>query len=141
MAKKKSDAGAGDAAPKKTTRKSTKSGGSAKSKASPAAAPSDMPSIDTSLAAASAARMLGNRNLLGPATPPAEAGLGQESAAFKQLKQNLNKPKLSDNLLDSTGGDIGQKRPNLPHQFQRQVGHNQTIGHFNKTGVPRRTPG
>lgn len=132
-------ADAGDAATKK------------KAPAKPAAgqpSAAGVPLIDTSLAAAAAANMVMNRAMLGnagasEAAPSHEpAGEKRESSAFKQLKQNLNKPSLG-----GTGGILGQppggKKGNLPFGGgHRQVGRNQTFGaDATRSGVPRRTSG
>lgn len=93
------------------------------------------PLIDTSLAAAAAAKMVANRDLLNA------AGEKRESGAFKQLKESLTKPATSGpaSFLQSTAP---QKKSNLPFGGRNQVGHNQTFGaDVNRTGVPRRTGG
>ena len=97
------------------------------------------PLIDTSLAASSAASMIGaglgakNRQ---PGTPSGKP----ESSLFKQMKSGLNKPTSSamDSLLDKTHGPGVQKG----NAFQKQVGHNQTTGSAAaRINVPRRTAG
>jgi hypothetical protein len=94
------------------------------------------PMVDTNLAAQAAAKMLMNRAVGGPASTTPQ----KESGAFKQMKDALNKPQISGPGGPVTGG--GHHRSNLPHQFQKQKGHNQTFGaDVNRTGVPRRTPG
>jgi hypothetical protein len=93
------------------------------------------PLIDTSLAAAAAAKMVANRDVLNA------AGEKRESGAFKQLKESLTKPATSGpaSFLQSTAP---QKKSNLPFGGRNQVGHNQTFGaDVNRTGVPRRTGG
>ena len=103
------------------------------------AAPAGMPLIDTSLAAEAAAKMVAHRDKL-LNTAPAE-GEKRESAAFKQLKQSVNKPAAQGpaGLLHSTAPN---KNFNLPMGNRKQVGHNQTFGaDVNRSGVPRRTGG
>lgn len=105
-------------------------------KKAPAAksAPSGMPGIDTSLAAETAARMLAAK--FGKATGSAKP----ESAMFRQMKENLNKPHSAtvSNLLDKSHGP----EPVKSHPQMKQVGHNQTFGaDVTRTGVPRRNPG
>lgn len=106
----------------------------AKSAGAPAGAP-PAPLIDTSLAAAAAAKLVVNRDRL------ASGGEKRESGAFKQLKESLSKPASSGpaSFLQSTAP---QKKSNLPFGGRNQVGHNQTFGaDVNRTGVPRRTGG
>ena len=94
------------------------------------------PLIDTNLAASAAAALVGRKvSLNGPAAPK------QESAAFKQLKQNVSKPHVQglSNILDTTDQN---KKPNVPFGGGKQVAHNQTFGaDVTRSGVPRRTPG
>lgn len=93
------------------------------------------PLIDTSLAAAAAAKMVANRDLL------TGAGEKRESGSFKQLKESLTKPATTGpaSFLQSTAP---QKKSNLPFGGRNQVGHNQTFGaDVNRAGVPRRTGG
>jgi hypothetical protein len=93
--------------------------------------------IDTNLAAQTAAAMLLNR-------PAAEGAAhtepGKESSTFKNLKDQLAKPKPSglSNLFGPTGD---QKKGSGHFNLNQQKGHNQTFGGMNKTGVPRRTNG
>jgi hypothetical protein len=96
-----------------------------------------MPTIDTNLAAQTAAAMVRNR----PATEGAgHAEPGKESSAFKNLKDQLAKPKPAglSNLFGPTGD---QKKGGGHFNLHQQRGHNQTFGGMNKTGVPRRTNG
>lgn len=129
MAKaKKSGSGAGRSAAAKRI-------APAKSPTAPAAA--GAPLVDTNLAAQAAARMLVGKARHGAAAQPAAAK--KESGSFKQLKESLNKPlaTLSDahtNLTQTPRGHSVLERINQPH-------HSQTRGGFNRTGVPRRTPG
>ena len=63
-----------------------------------------------------------------------------ESAMFKQMKADLNKPDATamSNLLEKSHGP----EPTKNHPQLKQVGHNQTFGaDVTRTGVPRRTPG
>ena len=140
MAKSKSTDGAGEKAKKPAPKTAAKSKAPAKSKGT---GPAIAPQIDTALAAQTAAKMIGAKL----AVSPAATGEARESAAFKNLKQNLNQPHSAalSNLLDKTGG-AGQRRPNLPAfgntQANRNVSHNQTFGaDVNRAGVPRRTGG
>jgi hypothetical protein len=112
---------------------------SAKSKKTSPAKPqsSGSPLIDTSLAAATAARMIAARNAQSPAAP---ADKPHESASFKQLKEHLAKPAPA--LGGSLGPIAGQNKSNVQHSFAKQVGRNQTFGaDVNRAGVPRRTGG
>ena len=95
--------------------------------------------VDTSLAAAAAARMLtagfGKRN------QPQEKSEG--SSMIKQIKNELNKSGSSgvSSMLDKNAPAGAKKPGNLPFG-QKQVGHNQTFGpDVTRTGVPRRTSG
>lgn len=94
------------------------------------------PMIDTALAAQSAAKMLVNK----PASADLAAAPKKESAAFKNMKESLNKPHLTG--LDNVIGSVSPQRNNASHFQQRQAGRNQTFGaDVNRVGVPRRTPG
>lgn len=142
MAKTKSADAGGDKA-EKAKKSPARSGGKAKSSAKPAPA-ALAPQIDTALAAETAAKLVGAK-FGGAAT--AGAGEGRESAAFRNLKQQLNPPASSalSNLLDKTGGP-GQRRPNLPAfggpGGGPAVGRNQRFSaDVNRAGVPRRTGG
>ena len=103
-------------------------------KSAPATAPSVAPLIDTSLAAEAAAKMIANKALLDA------SNLEKESGNFKQLKDSINKSSSAGigNLL---GSNPSQKKSNLPFGGGKQVGHNQTIGGFDRRNVPRRTGG
>jgi hypothetical protein len=130
---------------KKAEVKAEKPAPAAKAKKAPAAkkhaAPAaGQPMIDTSLAAANAAKLLaGGFNKPASSTNP--SGNKTESAMFKNLKAGLNKPSSAamSNLLDKSHGP----EPTKSHTgFNKQVGHNQTYGaDVNRSGVPRRTPG
>ena len=103
------------------------------------AAPPSAPAVDTSLAANTAAALIGNKAAKSGGS--GNAPMKKESAAFKQLKAGLNKP-----AAGAMGGAFGvagqQKKSNLPHHGGKQIGHNQTFGaDVNRAGVPRRTPG
>lgn len=118
-------AGAKKAAPKKAA---------AKKKAGPAAGGA-APMIDTALAAAAAAKLVANRDLLNATGPK------RESDTFKQMKENLAKPSISGpaSFLQNTAPP---KKSNLPFGGRNQIGHNQTFGaDVNRSGVPRRTGG
>jgi hypothetical protein len=105
------------------------------------AQPTGAPMIDTNLAAQNAAAMLINRDTLeSAATPPAaEDEKPKESSTFKNLKEQLARPKPSG--LGGLLGPVGGEKKSSGHFFNQQKGHNQTYGGFNKTGVPRRTNG
>ena len=132
-----------DAAPKKESRTGA-----------PSAQTTGVPLIDTNLAAAAAAKMLISRAASGAApssgaaasaaSTPSEtepAGDKRETSAFKQLKQNLNKPQ-SGNLGSVLGGPVTGKKGNTPFGGNQQVARNQTFGaDVNRSGVPRRTGG
>ena len=108
----------------------------AKKTSATTAAAGSVPMIDTNLAAQTAAAMLLNR----PASEGAQAGAGKESSTFKNLKDQLAKPKPASlsNLFGPTGD---QKKGSGHFNLNQQKGHNQTFGGMNKTGVPRRTNG
>ena len=122
-------------------KKGKKSGGAQKSKAeAPAAkkqvAPPKPALIDTSLAAAAAAKMVAQGG-----TSSVAGGEHSESAAFKRMKEGLNKP---------TGGGVSgfiqstapTKKSGQPFGMQNQVKRGQTFGaNVNRSGVPRRTGG
>jgi hypothetical protein len=133
MAKAKKQSGekssAGPSSPKAAPKKA------AAAKKSSAPASEGAPMIDTSLAAAAAAKMVANRDLLSSTSPK------RESNSFKQMKESLNKPAVTGpaSFLHSTAP---QKKSNLPLGGRNQVGHNQTFGaDVNRSGVPRRTGG
>jgi hypothetical protein len=112
----------------------------APAKAKAPAAPAGMPTIDTSLAAQTAAKLVKNRDRL-QAGKGAGAGTQHESSSFKQLKDSVNKPSMHGptSFLQNTAP---QKKSNLPFGGLNQVGRNQTFGaDVNRTGVPRRTGG
>jgi hypothetical protein len=110
----------------------------AKKAAAKAAAPQvnpAVPSIDTSAAAAAAARLVAHRDQLG------SSGEKKESSSFKQLKESLHKPAIQGpaSFLQNTAP---VKKGNLPFGGRNQVGHNQTFGaDVNRSGVPRRSGG
>jgi hypothetical protein len=118
--------------PKKATTKT-------RGKSSPEmAAATGMPMIDTNLAAESAAKML----LARPAEATDQAAAPQankESSTFKNLKEQLAKPKPA--ALGNLFGHGGGEKKFGGHNFNQQKGHNQTFGGINKAGVPRRTNG
>lgn len=148
-AKKTAKPAAGKKAPvKKTTTKTTatkttaaakKATTKTRGKASPDAsgAPA-VPMIDTNLVAESAAKMLLARP--GEATEQAAPQGNKESSTFKNLKEQLAKPKPAalSNLFGHGGGEKKFGNQNFMNQ---QKGHNQTFGGINKAGVPRRTNG
>ena len=144
MAKKKMEKT--EATEKKAPAKKAAAAKSGPAKPAKAAAPTrshaggaGMPMIDTSLAAAAAARMLTfNKRGQDKGETKKEGGL------VKQIKNELNKPHsavVSDMLNESA--PEGAKKPSAtPFDQQRQVGHNQTFSpDVTRTGVPRRTSG
>lgn len=121
-----------------------KKGGKGKAAAakSPApAAPVGQPMIDTNLAAETAAKLIAAKQAA-PANAPA-GGEKKESAAFKQLKQSLNKPSIGSNnpLLGGLAGGAGKNKQNFFGGKQGGGGHNQTFGSGSSRFVPRRTSG
>ena len=98
-----------------------------------------VPLIDTNLAASTAAKMVANKKDERAAASSPGSG---ESAAFKQMKENLHKPVGGTTPSFLQNGPQGKKfNPSVPNRNQ-QVGHNQTFGaDVNRTGVPRRTGG
>jgi hypothetical protein len=98
------------------------------------------PLVDTNLAAQSAAKRLaaGFSSGIAGGAPVAP------SAAFKHMKEAVNKPHIAglDSILDKTAPS-GPGKTNQPsHSFNKQTGRNQTFGaDVNRTGVPRRTGG
>jgi hypothetical protein len=119
--------------------KKTKKSGPAKTKNGPAEkkAGATQPSlIDTSLAAATAARMVGSHT-----TQAASGGEHSESAAFKKLKEGLTKPS-TQGLSSFISGGAPSKKTGTPFGVQNQMKRGQTFGaDVNRTGVPRRTGG
>jgi hypothetical protein len=110
----------------------------AKKSAPPQTAGGGAPLIDTDLLAQNAASMLRNRSVIEGAAQGAQAE-GKESAAFKNLKDQLAKPKPTG--LSGLFGPAGeQKKSGGGFNPNQQRGHNQTFGGM-KTGVPRRTNG
>ena len=105
----------------------------------PAGAAPASTGIDTSVAATTAAAMVGSKSAL-----PSDASTQppkKESAAFKQLKAGLNKPSAGA-LGGAFGAPAKQKKSNQSYGGGKQIGHNQTFGSdVNRAGVPRRTPG
>jgi hypothetical protein len=132
-------AGAGTPA-KKAEQPAAKAGSSAAARKSagrksPQAGSIGTPLIDTSLAAAAAAKMVANRDRVSGGENRGGSGL------IKQLKDTLNKPATTGpaDFLHTTSPT---KNPNLPFGGRNQVGHNQTFGaDVNRAGVPRRTGG
>ena len=118
-----------DKSPKKPARKAPE--------AKKPAASSGTPLIDTGLAAQNAARLVAHRDeLKNVRTEGAE-----ESSAFKQLKESINKPASQGpaSFLQNSGS---KKKSNSPFGGLNQVGRNQTFGaDVNRSGVPRRTGG
>ena len=128
---------AGRTAAKKAEQAAAKASGTTTGKRAVAkkAPPAGTPLIDTSLAAAAAAKMVANRDRMSAGENRAGSGL------IKQLKETLNKPATSGpaDFLHNTSTN---KKSNLPFGGRNQVGHNQTFGaDVNRTGVPRRTGG
>lgn len=118
----------------------------AKSAAKPAAKPvakaaaPAAPMVNTSLAAETAARMIGAK---AGGFNSASSGPRKETSAFKQMKQSFTKPHAAGigNMLNSTISPAA-KKSNQPFHAGKQVGHNQTMGsEATRTSVPRRTGG
>ena len=118
-----------------------------KSKKSPAArsnpkppakkpSPAAPPLIDTSLAAAAAAKMVAHGT-----AAPSLGGAHAESAAFKKLKENLANPP-SQGVASFLQNPPPAKKSGLPFGQQNQMRRGQTFGaDVNRSGVPRRTGG
>jgi hypothetical protein len=108
------------------------------------AAPTSQPMVDTTLAAQNAAKHLAaGLPRKAAASSGGSSPAKNESAMFKNLKQNISKPHLTglDGILDKSS-HTDSKRSNLPFGGGKQVGHNQTFGaDVTRSGVPRRTPG
>jgi histone H1/5 len=129
------------AAPKAAAPKAAATKATAKkpAKTAKSSAPAGAPMIDTSLAAAAAAQMVGNRNL--HQETAGQEGKKPESAAFRQMKENLNKPSGAGSAGLQHNAGISKKMPQ-PFGGFKQVGRNQTFGaDVNRAGVPRRTGG
>ncbi len=104
-----------------------------------AAAPA-VPTVNTSLAAETAARMIGAK---ASGFNSVSSGPKKETSAFKQMKQGFAKPHAAGigNMLNSTISPAA-KKSNQPFNTEKQVGHNQTMGtEATRTSVPRRTGG
>jgi len=83
--------------------------------------------------------MLLNKAAMGGLATPSNAPK-TESAAFKNLKEQLNKPKPAS--LGMFGTLTGGKKSTGPSFMDQKKGHHHASGGFNKsTGVPRRTNG
>jgi hypothetical protein len=110
-----------------------------KKKSAAPASSSDAPMIDTTHAAMAAAKMIKAKAALSSASGGAPM---KESAAFKNLKESVNKPSSSmGNFLNDSAAPE-HKKSNLPAFGGKQVGRNQTFGaDVNRAGVPRRTGG
>jgi hypothetical protein len=107
---------------------------SRKGPSSGSASPS-VPMVDTSLAAAAAARMVANRDQRSGGESRGGSGL------IKHLKDTLNKT-ATTGPADFLHNTSQARKSNLPFGGRKQVGHNQTFGaDVNRTGVPRRTGG
>ena len=107
-------------------------------KAAPKPAAPAVPVIDTNLAASTAARVVARKDDVAEATPPSSG----ESAAFKQLKENLHRPAGAAVPSFLQNATPGKKFNNSVPGRNKQIGHNQTFGaDVNRTGVPRRTGG
>ncbi len=134
--KKSSETTSSKPAPKAAVKKATKTTKPAQSGTSTA------PMVDTSFAAAAAARSLVAKL---PAKGSAPTTGGQhESAAFRQMKSGLLKPagQTMSNLLDKQGGPMQKTTHEGFGSGGPQVGKNQVFGaDVNRAGVPRRTGG
>lgn len=96
--------------------------------------------VDTSFAAEAAARMLAARAKLGTAPPTAGTDAQRESGAFKQMKENLNKP-AAGGISSAMGNTFGPNKTNLPNPDKGHVVRDQTTSNVNRVNVPRRTGG
>jgi len=104
----------------------------------PAPAPQRL--IDTAHVAEAAAAQIASGL---PTSTTQPASTARESAAFKQLKESINKPASGmGNALDKSGL-AGGKHSHLPFGHAgKQIGRNQTFGaDVNRSGLPRRTGG
>jgi hypothetical protein len=139
----------------KATKMTTKSAAATKTttkskKKPPVMASGAAPMVDTSFAAESAARMLATRAKLAKAAggaAPSDAGATgsaadhpRESGAFKQMKENLNKPSAGG-ISSAMGNTFGPNKTNLPNPDKGHVVHDQTTSNVNRINVPRRTGG
>lgn len=100
--------------------------------------------IDTNLAAQAAARMLLARATGTQPTDNAPTTPRENSSAFKQMKQSMDKGHLSgiDGMLASTSDPAAKKIAPGNSVRNKQVGHNQTFGaDVNRASIPRRTGG
>jgi hypothetical protein len=98
--------------------------------------------IDPTKSAAHAAAMVA-QNANQPAPPSTPAAPQAESALFRNMKNNLNKPhsQIMGGLLDKLGSSQ-PKKSSQPFTGGNQVGHGQTIGaDATRRNVPRRTGG
>ena len=154
-APKKTTTKSASAAKAKTIAKATTKSAAAKHAAPKAAAPkaaakskkqthaggmSGAPMVDTSFAAESAARMLAARAKMGNAPQAAGTGAQRESGAFKQMKENLNKP-AAGGISSAMGNTFGPNKTNLPNPDKGHVVRDQTTSNVNRVNVPRRTGG
>jgi hypothetical protein len=110
----------------------------------PKTAAANVAGVDTSNAAAAAARFLA-AGLGKKQKPPGAAGSHppSQSALFKQIKSGANHPveKQLGGFLDRTT-PAGTKRLDQEHGRGGPQGHNQTIGtDASRVNVPRRTGG
>ncbi len=99
------------------------------------------PMVNTSLAAETAARMIGAK--AGGFNAVVSGGPKKETSAFKQMKESFTKPHAAGvgNMLNSTISTAA-KKSNQPFEKGKQVGHNQTMGSdATRMSVPRRTGG
>ena len=99
-----------------------------------------VPMVDTSFAAEAAARMLTARAKLGNAPAPSGAPEPRESGAFKQMKENINKP-AAGGISSAMGNTFGPNKTNLPNPDKGHVVRDQTTSNVNRINVPRRTGG
>ena len=94
-------------------------------KKSPAPSTADAPMIDTAQAAVAAAKLIKAKASVSSASGGAPV---KESAAFKNLKDSVNKPSSSmANFLNESAAPE-HKKSNLPAFGGKQVGRNQTFG-------------
>jgi hypothetical protein len=130
-AKKELTAATPAAAKKAPARKPPKA--SAKS-----ASPAGVPLIDTSLAASTAAKLVARKDEVAAASNAPQQG---ESAAFRQMKENLHKP-VGQSTHSFLQNPSQNKKFNALPTGRKEQSRNQTFGaDVNRSGVPRRTGG
>ena len=77
---------------------------------------------------------------MGNAQQAPQAAAQRESGAFKQMKENLNKP-AAGGISSAMGNTFGPNKSNLPTPDRGHVVRDQTTSNINRVNVPRRTAG